>query len=545
MTKLLKILGFSLFFGLTISFTRAQDCDDSFLTSFKVTTENRLINWEQFGDINLPFTMVYGGPHFDTNINKTFRHGFTHLSDFNTFAFIAPSQRALIYYGVAFPNQNQPWELFRSPWGNNELIYDQKWQQDHRQFASGLRENTGLIETDIMMFDIERQWRTDFDILQLKSNPNISATYSSLSNEQFLATYKKDLREWYTKPLSKFRELGYSSSTKVSSYSDSPIWNVFSNISGFSWNDWQNSPTPLNYLLQNEQGTVGGSFEQELDFMAPSAYYYFDYPHPFAGEYLSYLLFQVEANKARTNKEVIPFVWLRYSFTPEIQNRFIRPWMAEATAIFPFFSGADGLWLWENPFNFVNDENFSTYEYFLKGLKRLSEYQTMFTGDYELVIEESARDLNESKKPVWRGVVKDNSFLVAAHNPFAKDENEVTNILVNYKGYTKTVQVKGYETALCLYDLNVLSTTENKEIEWQVFPNPSKEKLNVKFFSRSQEKVIIRVHDLKGTLLHKTENIPAMGENIFDVEIDEKSPQVLILNVSQGEVNFSRKVVLK
>ncbi|SOE19778.1 Por secretion system C-terminal sorting domain-containing protein [Spirosomataceae bacterium TFI 002] len=545
MTKLLKILGFSLFCSLTILTSLAQECNDSFSASFQLSSSNRTINWDQFGKIDLPFTMVYGGPIFDGNKTRPLSHGFTHLSDYNAFAAIPASQRALIYYGVAFPNQNQPWETIRSPWNNNETIYSQKWDKDHQDFANGLPENTGKIEADIMLFDIERQWRSDFDILQLKGNSNIDNQYNNLSNESFLATYKRDLREQYTKPLVRFRNLGYGSNTKVSSYSDAPIWNVFSNITGYSWNDWQKSQAPLNYLLQNDQGGVGGSFNDELDFMAPSAYYYYDYPHPFAGEYLSYLLFQIEANKARTSKKVIPFVWLRYSFTPDYQNQFIRPWMAEATAIFPFFSGADGLWLWENPFNFTNDENFKTYEYFLKGLKRISAYNSMFTGDYELVIEESARDLNESKKPVWRGVVKDNLFLVAAHNPFAKDENEKTNILVSYKNFTKSIQLNGYETALCLYDLNVLAIDEPDGHEFQIFPNPTLERVRIIFNSKTVEKLNVLIHSTNGVLLQQQEYKPIVGANKFELNIPKIDAKVLLISVFQSGETYSRKIVIQ
>lgn len=471
MVKILKI--FTTFFILygTVQQLLAQDCED---LQFQASTSNRVINWEAFAGIDLPFTLVYGGPTLNRSRTIPLNFGFTHLSESNAFQLIQPEQRAQLYYGTAYVNQNQPWELYRSPWGNNLEAYEQKWTNDYTNFTRG----EGRINTGLMVFDIERQWRTDFDILQLKSNENIAESYRNLSNSDFLAAYKKDLRALYARSLEAFQNNGgYGENTLISSYSDAPVWNTFDNIQGATWNDWQRDPALVNYLLKNEADRVGGAFENQLSFMTPSAYYYYDYPHPFAGEYLSYLLFQIESNRAWTNKPVIPFVWMRYSFTPAFQNQFIKPWMAEATAVFPFFSGADGLWLWENPGNFQNDENFSTYEYYLKGLRRLSAFKDMFEGNYELVIETSAREYNESKTPIWRGVAKEGKLLVAAHNPYAIDENEESSLLINHGNFSRVIKLKGHEVFLCKFDLSILGV-EN-ELSVKVYPNPVSDYVNV------------------------------------------------------------------
>lgn len=543
MTKLLKILGLTGISSLTILNVLAQNCVSDF-SAFQATNTNGTINWEQFGKIDLPFTLVYGGPTISGDFLQPLRHGFTHLSDNNSFRLISPSQRAILYYGVAYPNQDQPLELFRSPWNNDLNVYSNKWANDHAKFASEAAENTGKIEADIMLFDIERQWRTDFDILQLKRNQAIDPSFRNLSDPSFLSTYKKDLRAIYAKPLQQFKQMGYGATTKVSTYSDSPIWNTFDNIQGYTWQEWKVAKEPLNYLLQNDDGEVGGEFENELDFLAPSAYYYYDYPHPFAGEYLSYLLFQIEANKARSNKPIIPFVWMRYSFTPAYQNSFIKPWMAEATAIFPFFSGADGLWLWESPPNFQNDENLSTYEYFLKGLKRLSTYKYMFEGDHELVIAESARDLNESKMPIWRGVYKENKLLIAAHNPFAKDENELISVPISYQNYKGNIELKGHETSLCLIDLSILGMESEPSFSMVVYPNPSFGKLLVSFNAKKTSEVIFELYNNLGQQVKGGSIIPKSGENEFEIDLQNINSKVLNLRLVQDDMVLSKKLVL-
>ncbi|MCU0327185.1 MAG: T9SS C-terminal target domain-containing protein, partial [Spirosomaceae bacterium] len=151
------------------------------------------------------------------------------------------------------------------------------------------------------------------------------------------------------------------------------------------------------------------------------------------------------------------FVSVRYFYNPSVKDKFIKPYMAEATAIFPFFSGANGLWLWDDPLNHNRDENFGLYEHFINGLYRLSLYKNMFEGNYELVIPTPARDYNDTQKPIWRGVFKDNNLLVAAHNPYAKSDNDVVTVPVAYKNWQGSVTLKGYEVFLCKFDLSLTS----------------------------------------------------------------------------------------
>src|SRR5690606_13618002 len=154
-----------------------------------------------------------------------------------------------------------------------------------------------------------------------------------------------------------------------SSYSDVPVRGTWLNITANSWQDWTTNPARTHYLLQNDAGRVGGSFYEKLDFLTPSPYYYCEYSNPLGKEYLSYLLFQVEVNRAWSNKPKVPFVWMRYhdSFNPGAPQ--LSGLVAEATAIFPFMAGAKGLWLWENnSFESTRQENYAAYEHFIYGL---------------------------------------------------------------------------------------------------------------------------------------------------------------------------------
>src|SRR5690606_39089601 len=212
------------------------------------------------------------------------------------------------------------------------------------------------------------------------------------------------------------------------------------NISTNSWADWTTNLSRTHYLMHNEEGKIGGNVYNQLDVLTPSPYYYYNFDNPLGKEYLSYLLFQIEVNKAWSNKPVVPFVWLRYHDAYNAEATWIEPFMAEATAIFPFFSGASGLWLWDNPGLEQENRNFATYEHFIYGLYRLSQFRHFFEGNYQLIIPQPARDLMEQVKPVWRGVVKDREILIAAHNPFAAD-NEETSVFLTHQNWTRTIKL--------------------------------------------------------------------------------------------------------
>jgi hypothetical protein len=65
---------------------------------------------------------------------------------------------------------------------------------------------------------------------------------------------------------------------------------------------------------------------------------------------VAYQLFQVEANRARSNKDIILFEWLGYNRCQNSNyafNQSLPKHLIEAQAIMPYFSGAKGIFLWE------------------------------------------------------------------------------------------------------------------------------------------------------------------------------------------------------
>ncbi|NIJ54942.1 T9SS type A sorting domain-containing protein [Dyadobacter arcticus] len=509
----------------------AQDCQPGYVLN--PVTVNNSIEWNKFPEFSLPFKIIYSGPRFGDTQSLPLKHGFSHISAFSgpEPSSISARQRAVLWYGVATSSGNQPWadNVLRSPWGNDTAAYRSFWDN----YAST------IFETDIICLDIERMQREDRDILALKSNNQIPQSYRNLSNADFLIAYKRDIRWWYTEAINRLRAKGFKGT--ITSYSDVPIRNTWLNITSNSWQDWTTNLARTHYLTQDNAGKVGGSYYNSLDFLSPSPYYYYGYDHPIGKDYLSYLLFNIESNIAWSDKPVIPFVWMRVHDSYDPKTPLITPFMAEATAIFPFFSGAKGLWLWENPFlPSDRQENYAPYEYFIKGLYRLSLFKDMFEGVYQLVIPESARDLMEKQTPVWRGVVKGNDILIAAQNPYAAD-NQTTDIVVSHQNWSKSISLKGKEIFLCKFDLNdVVASTQPILSDAYVYPYLLRTDMNVVLTTANGiSDIALSILNTKGQSVFEknfksisseykeTVALPGMPSGIYFVRFTSKSKTIV------------------
>ena len=366
-----------------------------------------------------------------------------------------------------------------------------------------------------------------------------------LSDQKFIEAYKKGIQELYGRSMKYVIDKGKITSASISSYSDVPILNTFINIQGRSWESWKTDKSAINYVCYDfEKNRVGGQPYELQTFMTPSAYFYYDYPHPFASEYLSYLLFQIEANRAWTDKDLMVFVWGKYSYNKDYILKNIKPWMAESMAIFPFFAGAKGIWLWDDPTQ--TEKDMSNYEYFTKGLYRLSKFKSMFEGDYKIIETVSAREYNESKKPIWRGILKDQKLLIAAHNPNAKSESEEVTIEIKYQNFNKLVTLKGFEVFLCQYDFS-LATGIEPEINFldvKCFPNPTSDVLRIQFSLNVPNKLVLRISDISGRTLYSEK---LNGEElIIDKLIDMTTFQTntVVVTIQGQDSSVSQKVII-
>ncbi|GAA4414534.1 hypothetical protein GCM10023187_44160 [Nibrella viscosa] len=535
-----------LFTGIALPAKSQVRCADPL--SLTPATPPGQVNWKKFPEFTLPFTLIYGAPRLGDTLASPLRHGFSHLatvlpSEFGTL--VTPRERALDWSGFAF-GLNQPWETLLSPWDNDTLAYQAKWDWFITQTSGGYTNAKGkfIFPISFLAVDIERFLPTDDRIVRLKQEPKIPAAYRNLPDADFISAYKRDMTALYGMGLRYIRQKVDLTGIPLMTYSDVPIRNTFFNVTGNTWTDWRTNPERVSFLVKDQTtNRVGGPFYQQLDALGPSAYYYYDYPSPLAPDYLAYMLFQIEANQAWSDKPIIPYVWMRYHDCCGSFPKFLQPFMAEATAIFPFFSGAKGLWFWDHGVD--PTASFAAYEHFVHGLYRLSRFADVFTGDYKLVIPKSARDHMDDRTPIWRGAVKDNRILIAAHNPYAT-ETQTTRVPVSYGSWQTTLTLKGREVYLCQFDLTVV-TGNNEEIaltNLKVFPNPAVDQVTVRFDRLPTRPVQISFVDLLGrTVLRRVVDAGTAYVN-ESVPVSPLKSGLYTVIITDSRSTYTQKVVI-
>lgn len=525
----------------------SQNCTTN---AFRPVTRNNVIEWDKFPAFTLPFKIVYNGARLGDTQSKPLRHGFSHIAflsgnEGNTLAF---NNRATLYNALATPNYGvpQPWSIrnLESPWGNDLPFYRSYWDNLSRTYANFFSDSfgSGVPKFNLLCFDIERMLDTDLEILRIKTDLRVPEQYRSLPDAEFLKQYKVAIQSLYAESVKHLRAKGLPAQTLIGSYSDVPIRGSFLNwldMTRYTWNEWKTNPEVPLYLTRDLQtGKMGGPFYDQMDFLTPSTYYFYNYNSPLGKEYLSYLLFTIEVNRAWSNKEIVPFIWLKYHNEFNPTTPFIAPFMAEASAIFPFFSGAKGIWLWDEPTD--RNDNYAVYEHFVNGLYRLSQHKDMFEGAYELVIPQAARDHYELRNPIWRGVAKGSQILIAAHNPYA-EENQLDSLLVTYKGWSKKIALRGRETALCRFDWTTPSDFFFKLSDLKIYPNPVQNKLQFEYLSFDNIEAASQIIDANGRLIAEEKMQTGNGKMTKKIDTTTLPPGVYFLNIVGDNARLTQK----
>ena len=481
-----------LLLGLLVQCASAQQYNDE--QSFFIDQNESEINWcgipERF-NLNPRLKLIYGiDPVYDNLRYKgscevdsllsyiPLKYGYTHINvplDTNNVIYkgLAPNERASIVYLNRYLNTREyPIIKDKSPF-NNDF---EKFNSDLKEKV--LKHGAGL-ELDYLVWDIEKAVFGDARISKhlLEKKAESESIWEAIPAALDVQEYKTLLHDFYLR----FLESGDSylcyDGLQQSSYADVPIRRSYHQVRKTDWDDLIADKADIsNYLFfdENENPT---DFYKSLDLLTPSTYLIYQ-----SGErgdnYLAYALFQIEANlKFRDSyyeltgqkKEVIPFVWMRYHPNTPIKSnsrKLIEPYKADSLAIFTLMSGADGLWLWDaldyydRKFKELRGESFVTYNYFNRGLYRISKFNEFFDTSSQILNQSNSnvKDPNrlfKQQTPVWRGIVsKDRSkILVAAHNPYAQ-EGQQTRMRIEYnssdgtQSFTKEIILQGKETFL-------------------------------------------------------------------------------------------------
>jgi len=390
-----------------------------------------------------PFLVVYGGVKVRNASYLWENGGFSHVMLGSTPSLITKTipkeNRAILWTGISKMVKTSPWATEKSPWSNDVDAFRRSWEGRLKKYSTNYGE-VGLLNADLVVLDIEAELRGK-KIHSLQGNlKSLPENLKSTNQNTFRKQYEKDMLSLSVEPVLLLKRRS-NSIARVASYGDAPIVRTWYDIEKKDWRDWQLKSSVTNFLGDENRYNP---FLDELNGITPSAYYFFP-----SGKNLAYLLFQIEANKAHSNKDLILFVTPRF-VGKKAYGIPISENLAEATAIFPFFSGAQGLWLWEKStdrLKTTDTEVLPAYKGFFRGLSRLSEYSDFFTGKYQMHIPISAHAAFSEKIPLWRGVVKGNKILIAAQNPYAKP-GETTKITVEFGKWRKEIVLQGEDIFL-------------------------------------------------------------------------------------------------
>jgi hypothetical protein len=514
-----------------------SDCQNT--TKYTPSTQNGVINWQQFAEFSLPFKVIYTGPRFRDSLQLPLKHGFSHLANVTPADMNLPRKNRAVLWGGTASLRGQPWYEIESPWANDLQKYQEKWRREVREMADMFTDTQGkaMPNLDILMLDVEREIPTDAAIRFLKADTTLPIQYRKLSDIDFTERYKKDLAKIYAEPIKYLKNNGIPNTTQFASYSDAPIKNTEFPLN-YTWQEWQTSDKVLNYyMIDSVSKKVGGEFYTQNNFLAPSAYFCYEYGLIKEYPNIAYQLFQVEANVARSNKDIMLFEWLSYNKCQANSNygynQSIKKHLIEAQAIMPFFSGAKGIWLWEGPIN-PDSLNYSRYETYVNSLYRLSLFKDFFTGNYRLIIPKSAYQHFQDRDPIWRGVLKGNEILIAAINEFAND-NETTNLEVSYGGWSQKIQLKGKETFLCKFQIPDLQTN------YSLYPNPNKGSFTFEYFGDNFLTGNLRIVDFLGReILSQSFNGTTRKQN-YELKLASGN---YFLQYSEGDKNVIKKIII-
>lgn len=163
--------------------------------------------------------------------------------------------------------------------------------------------------------------------------------------------------------------------------------------------------------------------DPHVDFYVASIYVFYESP-----DSIYYMASNVEENWQRTrgfgNKPVYAYEWLRYhSSNKELEGQELAPYLVEAMAVLPFFSGARGLvlWGWEPG---QEGQPYRMLPAFAESLGRVADLSEKISRA-SVVIDEPAHVLWKERRPLVRKMrVAPDEWIVMAVNPWQGDREK-------------------------------------------------------------------------------------------------------------------------
>lgn len=455
---------------------------------FTPTTRKGYWNIDVVTDFTLPATksVTFAGAgrnlHVAQDWSKLFRRGFSAIEQTRMEpgsersdaprtppgwkSRLKQSQRALIVY------QNYFGEPFNIEWGKNQEKAPQMWYlrpNGDPNWRNSLYSAAAELAGGCVGFG-------DCPPTTMKST--FGLIFWDIENDGISLPNRQEQANIYTY-ITKTLHDNSSPGTMVGSIAPVP-YNGFgySKASGYAAGaDWLWN-TPARHTATSRQrgmpdAIVGKSFADYADFQMPGTYYMYpemDYSQEHnrddSRHWLAALLSDQEICRKLSPKKRIAWQWLFNQQNGDFANnaRAIHPAppaIAEGTAIFYWFTGADGVLFWDDQRDLTpdqpspadpeqkglgNDRVYAAYEHYVHGLWRLFRHHADLFDGKETYLNENtdcsfdggqmwfkynANQLKVKKLPFARAVVNGNQIVVAASMPYAK-LGEVTKLNLRY-----------------------------------------------------------------------------------------------------------------
>lgn len=316
------------------------------------------------------------------------------------------------------------------------------WQRP--SFFEGIiRRNIQMTQpVGIYVHDIEIPFSED---IQAAWNDRQARKASGVDlKDDFLSVYFEKWAEWFFLPLKWTKEI-YPNSV-VGLYGTQPFHRDYYlnlNRSARKIDEEHNSDKLLWRYI-----------DPYVDFYTSSVYFSLNKP-----DSIYYLAVNVEENFRRTRstgstKPLYAYEWLRYmSSAPELQGREISPYLAEAMAIVPYFSGAKGIVLWgyEPQVTEGDTQPYEQLPLFVQSLRRVSMISDKI-GRGKLLDDRPASQLWKDRSPLIRRIlIGQSECVVMAVDPWQKD-NEQSTHPVECGRFRANIVMFGQHTTLVLLD---------------------------------------------------------------------------------------------
>ena len=344
--------------------------------------------------------------------------GFRRLTLVNTYADYPGQQRENISTTIG-KHPNNPW---RKPPFFERIV---------RRNIS-IAPHTGIIVQDIE-FDFEE------DLVRAWSDPQVRLDSGAMSLAEFKNAYLREWATWFGLACEWVRDARPNDLCGI--YGPQPFRRDYWGIAGKTSQQIDGTHARDAELWQY--------IDPYVDFYVASIYVFYEKP-----DSVYYMATNVEENYLATrkwgNRPVFAYTWLRYhGSNSHLRGAEVAPYLAQAMAIIPYFSGAKSVVLWGFEPNWRSDQGppYQRLADYVGGLNRVARLSDKI-GQGRLVIDEPAHRLWRQKRPLVRRVeITPNDCVVMAMNPW-QGKNQTSFVNVKCGEAKVAMEVKGKSITL-------------------------------------------------------------------------------------------------